>query len=99
MSDDWKVGDLALCVDTSRIRCGPRDVHLGSNSPPLGSVKVVTAVLGSEWRGTDGCGCAAIMIEGGRVCHVARFIKVTPPAADEFDREVINLMQKQGADA
>ena len=89
MSNDWEPGDLALCVNTSPIEC-IEGTHMGGNCPPHMSVTTVSDIGPSE------CGvCQVLVIDGGRYCVAARFIKVTPPEADEFDREVIDLMNQR----
>jgi len=81
--DDWQVGDLALCI-----KLGPwRDVI----GPKCGEVRAVRGV------GRDPIG-VGLWLEGypGKLrsdgFSASRFRKITPPKADEFDREVIDLM-------
>ena len=93
MSDDWKAGDLALCVRGQSwfVHSGK---ERGNGKPVCGAIYAVVCTLSYDnmiWLGFDQFKSSCF--------HHARFIKVTPPAADEFDREVIALMQKQGADA
>ena len=82
---DWQKGDLALCVRAPRI-----------STPSLTRVGGVYTVL-REAR--DGQGAPVLDLDGipfvgsnfkGHIA--ARFRKVTPPKADEFDREIIDLM-------
>jgi hypothetical protein len=95
--DDWKVGDLALCIKQGqwqRITTGIRH----NKGPRCGEVCTVTGVFVkdgyialalAEWPRASGYGYGYI---------ACRFRKVTPPEADEFDREVIDLMTKQPAE-
>jgi hypothetical protein len=90
MSDNWQPGDLALHIN-------PRPRFLRT-----GAVYVVQGVVGPiKWA----CGDfgPALILQGhihpendrndanGGFWH-GQFRKVTPPKADEFDREVIELM-------
>jgi len=87
MADDWQPGDLALCVDD-----GPREFD---DNPAIkrGCVYRVYQV------GTDPFGLFGLCLDevesngyaGGYLAD--RFRKITPPEADEFDREVIKLMK------
>lgn len=93
--EDWKVGDLALCIKQGQwqsVKTG--DLH--NYGPRCGEVCTVTGlcVKGgyiflalAEWPG-----------DGGYSYIAHRFRKVTPRDADEFDREVIDLMTKQPAE-
>lgn len=83
---DWQIGDLALCVED-----GPS--VWGQAVPAVrGRIYTVMAIV------VDGQGLTFLEIphpnaEGYRK---ERFVKVTPPAADEFDRETIALMNRVG---
>lgn len=98
MSDDWQPGDLALCV-----RGGNMDQPSQGDWPVEGRLYSVAGVrLVTFYDGED----LALFLENGPanqgeidgVMHVCsawwhgRFIKVTPRAADAFDREVISAM-------
>lgn len=86
---DWQVGDLALRVRPSgKLRVG---------------VIYTVADLNPYWLET--CGLGLILHEvrahsgtdGGWAA--SGFVKVTPPAADDFDREVIELYQRTPVEA
>lgn len=93
MMADWQVGDLALCVRGGHIKGS-----LQIDSPKAGQVVEVeildfmpttlfpsgTLVIGSKLLPPN--------IDGSHRWGASRFIKVTPPAADEDDREVIALL-------
>lgn len=85
--DNWQVGDLALCIKVGPWTidgCGPapgsvstvRDLDLFS---PDGDLYLAL----EEWPDSR------YTIERFRA---SRFRKITPPEADKFDREVIDLM-------
>lgn len=89
---DWQVGDLALCVDD---RPNPT---LGRRCPVMrGRVYSVKAVLPMGMNSLFGP-TTGLKLDGVRTSAPSgaiasrRFIKVTPPAADEDDREVIALL-------
>ena len=84
--DNWQAGDLALCV-----KAPTRPGHDGLTVP--GRIYEVSGV----WRDIANSlvlGFVGVAEKGDNFCgHLAfRFRKVTPPKADEFDREVIDLM-------
>lgn len=89
---DWQVGDKALCVDTG---ISPE----GFDAPYLELGRIYTVYA----TGVDPLGQFGLYLDeldsdgfnGG--CLAWRFIKVTPPEADKFDREVIDLMTNQPA--
>ena len=93
MNDDWKVGDLALCVmDGCNTKAGQSF-----------TVRVVAGVgLCDEYRSIPrGPQVTLIFREVAHPTNLrgkftaARFIKITPPKADEFDREVIEQMTSE----
>lgn len=95
---DWQVGDLALCVSNKRDQHDPK-AHL----LVMGRVYPV-AVVGL--RDTDGAlalGFREVPVEDNPKkaygFSARRFIKATPSAADEFDRETIELMNRVGQTA
>lgn len=94
--DDWQAGDLALCVKGGVLT--PEYHHPGDAYPEAGRVYQVNdvdfdpdtdvlwlEVLGAPDNVENG-------INFGPLWSAERFIKVTPPEADEFDRETIDLM-------
>lgn len=85
---EWQVGDLALCVklDAWVVYDGP--LTGPEERPEPGKIYPVAEVVSDPVRGLHLC-----FVEFGTDLFVAdRFIKVTPPEADEYDREVIDLM-------
>ncbi len=93
---DWQPGDLALCVRAGAFRCSSRQLHTGKSrdTPRRGFVgKVIATTIPPLNDGSDcKCGCVLLIFEGGEKGVSPRFVKVTPPKADEFDKEVISLM-------
>lgn len=91
---DWQAGDLALCVNDGRIRQAGR-LNLPRPELRVGRVYTVTGV-GLDGLVTANMACLflaevrSVAPNGGFA--QTRFRKVTPPAADEFDRETIALM-------
>lgn len=89
MADDWQIGDLALCV-ADRLP-PPRD-----KPTKLLRVGAVYTVRSVRW--SEGDQCVAIGLQEVRSrgplgdFHAMVFRKVTPPAADEFDRETVRLL-------
>lgn len=86
---DWQVGDLALCVS----RINPRPVvgrRQRGDDPRVGQVLTVARI------GRDDTWGLWLGFEEYRPHRYRsfRFRKVTPPAADEFDRETIELMNR-----
>lgn len=89
---DWNLGDLALCINNSKI------FHSGGVSTGEGLIKgkvygaVVSISVGSEWEDAP----ILLTFENDYAARRAsRFIKVTPDEEDEFDLEVINAMKEQ----
>lgn len=95
---DWQKGDLALCVRADG----------GGGLPYIqrGEVHVVSAVF----RGVEAAPEFGEYADGDALHFVGRetpdyayavehFAKVTPRKADEFDREVIDLMAGKKVDA
>lgn len=89
---DWQIGDLALCV-----KLGPWMHTLSGDmtiqDPVKGGGVYTVSWVGEQDSATilwfEGCG------NTGDDCYFAsRFRKITPPAADEFDRETIALMNR-----
>jgi hypothetical protein len=90
MADDWKVGDLALCVDDSPAR---RVAGHRGNSDPVSLVRgrlYTVLFVGPDVYGKGFVGLAVTCTAWGWFAD--RFVKVTPPEADEFDRETIALL-------
>lgn len=89
---DWQKGDLALCVRTGRVA-----------ATIAGCIYTVSEVR----QQPDGLALDFENAENGAPYgpprfwghNPARFRKVTPPKADEFDREVIDLMNRKPVEA
>ena len=106
MADDWKPGDLALCVKLSpwvRIFAdGVVGGYLDRGGPKAGATYTVRSVEGDAgafgvWlRFSDFPDVNAPLWLG---YASIRFIKVTPDAEDAFDREVIAHMAGQEVEA
>lgn len=91
MGDDWRPGDLALCVSHDEIECDCGcTAYVAESAPPKGSIRVVVSV------GIDLADCGQafeyLVLNGGSEPLSLRCRKVTPDAADEFDRETIALL-------
>lgn len=83
MADNWEVGDLALCIKSA------------NNGTTTAGCKYSVLRVIPNVRWNDGDLDTALTLMGvkhttfcGGSWH-GRFVKVTPPKADEFDREVI----------
>lgn len=95
MSDDWKPGDLALCVNARAlmhdgIRSGPRKELAEGKVYTVNSVGVDSKMVGKEVPCLFLAEVRSPAPRGG--FSKLRFIKVTPRKADEFDRWVIRHM-------
>lgn len=91
---DWQVGDLALCI-----KAGPRSISFRGAGQRL---VVAGGVYAVEHAYVDPVVGWCLVLEGAHSSHItkawqaASFRKVTPPAADDFDRETIALMNRVG---
>lgn len=96
MSNDWAPGDLALCVKGGDLNPGIGYQPVGG-FPQKAKIYRVADVKRDHYF-VSGHHLALILQDGpqnkpGRpIWNASRFIKVTPRAADEFDRETIALM-------
>ena len=94
---DWKKGDLALCVKVGPWVWDTDNLPNGEQRVRAGMVLRVRAIQSKS------CGALILWFEGvgGHGYNdsflASRFRKVTPPKADEFDREVIDLMNGKPA--
>ena len=94
---DWQAGDIALCV------IGGKMPYSGSISvkeyPKAGAFYKVAKVgqhqMDYEIKTALWFKDAPTNVTGERVWAAHRFVKVTPPEADEFDKEVIELYNKK----
>lgn len=89
----WEVGDLALCV--SKPTAEEANFTVPGFMPEVGGIYQVSDV-GTAVHVECGHEMFALAFEEdedqSNGWNAARFRKVTPPAADEFDREVIEQM-------
>lgn len=84
--DNWQVGDLALCI-AEKSWIGVATRQSPSNAPQCGAVYSVEEV-GRQ----DELDWIRLTELNAKRFHTRHFRKITPPKADEFDREVIDLM-------
>lgn len=117
--DDWKVGDLALCVyghdwtPSKAVQRLPDEAPaiVSALFPSVGSVWRVNVVKLMDASKMQGASDPGVLMVDGFVVYIGldgqpspylydsrHFRKVTPPEADEFDCEVIDLMTKQPAE-
>lgn len=102
-ADDWRIGDLALCVESGRgnklfakvgdhfyLENGDRTLRVLKGR--IYSVANIGRLLGPQRA------LALGFCESAGPWDAMRFVKVTPPEADEFDREVIELMAGEPAE-
>ena len=89
----WQVGDLALCVNDGPVKCPELGgFHRGDWAPAKGSIGTVVRIGCHHDPRYAQCDCVGLTLDSGERGHILRFIKITPPSADEFDREVIEMM-------
>lgn len=82
---DWQAGDMALCVATIITRYGEKVF--------CGRVYTVSAV--TQGKTKKGLVLKDAPNHNALGWAAYRFIKVTPPEADEFDKETIDLYNKK----
>ena len=99
---NWQKGDLALCVrggfprDTVAKILGQWRTEEGEEALRSGAVYTVEEV--SPYPTDEGwIGLKFREVSGSWISN--RFRKINPPKADEFDREVIDLMAGKKVDA
>lgn len=91
MAHEWKVGDLALCI-----KIGEWTGAVSGRPWNAGSVRAGGIYTVSHIGPGFSCPVALKFIgEPARRYDARRFRKVTPPAADDFDRETIELMNRK----
>ena len=94
MADDWKPGDLALCVRVGLIEC-EFSIHTGKDAPPPGSVEEVVAV--GLARDTFGphvgrpCGCVDLTFASGKGAVGQRCRKINPLTDEEREEAMRDL--------
>ena len=92
---DWQAGDIALCVKGGKITDAPYDAK---DYPVSGKFYTVGSVGMSMFYG--GLKRHLELVDGpmniyDRCWPAHRFVKVTPPEADEFDKETIELYNRK----
>ena len=94
MSDEWKVGDLALCIDDGPVKiiggCPEVEEEYVANLN-CGSIYKISQI--TKGRTTNVIGIADMSKRAGGI--ESRFVKITPQESDEFDREVIDLLIRE----
>ncbi len=93
MSEDWQAGDEALCVKAGEIELSDGSIAVGEGLV-VGRNYHVSRV-GLNYLGDPVLFLDEIDHRGGLGRLAIRFVKATPRAADEFDREVIADMARQ----
>jgi hypothetical protein len=97
MSDDWKPGDLALCIKGGRIANSGRPPK---SFPVKGRIYTVHS---SRMRTFNQAGFSlGLVLEDGpvnncgtRIWHHSRFVKLPEHTEDEEDRETIRLFNQE----
>lgn len=99
MSENWQAGDLAMCTyQGAWYAISPWGIRREAEGPRTGQILTVRSVS----RSYSGNLCLLFsdfpdpilpgIVHGYRAIY---FRKVTPPEADEFDREIIAAMTDQ----
>ena len=87
-ADNWQKGDLALCVNTR-----PSSRWQNRRGPKSGQVATVESVTFGKTR--MGLVLVEFPTSNRYGWSASRFRKITPPKADEYDRETIDLMRSK----
>lgn len=89
---DWQPGDMALCVNDGLgfatgqpVPLKRGSTYIVSSVRPHSSGRIGLFLVGKEAHWPSGF-------------DDSRFVKITPPEADAFDREVIELMTRKPAE-
>lgn len=83
MSENWAVGDLAVCVDDGQISCGCGKKHNNSEGRCVAGrtskvAKIVEARNISVKCAISGCCCETLVLDNGTAGLSIRFRKVKP---------------------
>jgi hypothetical protein len=97
MSDDWKVGDLALCIEDAPCP------HWGPSPYRRGQSYTVAAVVVSPSgvdKGQVGLSLEGIAIPGPmNAANAARFRKIRPDKHEDCEPEFVTLLKRSKVEA
>jgi hypothetical protein len=107
VSDDWKVGDLAVCVVTGALPC-PHDsipgmLHRGGWCPKDERAREVVAI--SESSVNQGahigemCGCISLTFADGSRANSSRCRKIRPDELTECEPEFVTFLKRRKVSA
>lgn len=99
MSEDWRPGDLAVCVLRGPIKCGRPAIHRGGNvthsQAPLRVLAVRRGLVTNLETGLEvECGCIDLLLEDGSKGVSQRFRKVTPDKNEPCEEEFTELLNR-----
>jgi hypothetical protein len=91
--DDWKPGELALCVREGVIWCGPLTAHTGEYAPQKGYCGEVVSTAPSMMFDGEPCpsGCMDLVFADGRAGLSQRFRRIPPLTDEERDEFLADL--------
>lgn len=99
---DWKVGDLAVCVDSGALSCPhvPRLTHTGLRTAKDAAPRIVFGIraTGPSTRGVF-CGCTSLTFADGSQGVSQRFRRVRPDAHEKCEEEFTKLVRRGRVDA
>lgn len=101
MSEDWKQGDLAVCVNRAEIACEFPCKHTAAavtNSD--GALRVVSVRPSTITEGRSAgllCGCTELVLADGSRGIVQRFRKIKPDTTEPCEEEFITLLKRAPA--
>lgn len=85
---DWQVGDLALCICTRDLKePTTQGKGIAGRRLRMGAIYTVAGLNPHRLWGLS----LVLAEEGAGTAGAKRFIKVTPPVADDLDRETLTL--------
>lgn len=88
--DDWKPGDLALCVNDGKIICAHGHIHTGNRSCRRGQTKTVVG-FGLNSNGSITCPEVSLIFAGGEEGLARRFRKISPLTEEERQQALRDL--------
>jgi hypothetical protein len=86
MSDDWQIGDLAVCVDASK--------HNGSPYPAPPLVEGRSYTVSFVAYGLKGIGVVEASCEPAPAFKIERFRKIRPDAQERCEEEFETLLKR-----